>query len=180
MSTWTGSDIDDLAYIGIDSFSVVMALLRRRGHDGRAAPHRRAEKATDQQLQNVPSARTIARLMTTSRDHPSKSDTVAIAAIEAGVPILVQARTLIERFHTMIYKRTEAELDPWVTEARASLLASFATGLNNDKATVHAAITEPWSNGQTEGLITKLKLVKRQIYGRAKNDLLQAPLTGAV
>ncbi|MBZ0260126.1 MAG: ISL3 family transposase [Hyphomicrobiales bacterium] len=145
-----------------------------------ATRRRRAEKATDQQLQRVPSARTIARLMTTARDHLSKSDTVTIAAIEAGVPILVQARTLIERFHTMIRKRAETELDPWITEARASLLASFATGLNNDKAAVHAAITEPWSNGQTEGQITKLKLVKRQMYGRAKIDLLQARLIGAI
>ena len=39
--------------------------------------------------------------------------------------------------------------------------------------------TQPWSNGQTEGQITKLKLVKRQMYGRGKLDLLQARLTGA-
>ena len=45
---------------------------------------------------------------------------------------------------------------------------------------VGAAITEPWSNGQTEGQITKLKLVKRQMYGRGKLDLLQARLIGAV
>jgi transposase len=49
-----------------------------------------------------------------------------------------------------------------------------------DKAAVRAAITEPWSNGQTEGQITKLKLVKRQMYGRAKIDLLQARLMGAI
>ena len=42
-----------------------------------------------------------------------------------------------------------------------------------------AAITQSWSNGQTEGQITKLKLVKRQMYGRAKIDLLQARLIGA-
>ena len=45
---------------------------------------------------------------------------------------------------------------------------------------VGAAIAEPWSNGQTEGQITKLKLVKRQMYGRGKLDLLQARLIGAV
>jgi transposase len=46
-------------------------------------------------------------------------------------------------------------------------------------AVVHAALVQPWSNGQTEGQITKLKLVKRQMYGRAKIDLLQARLIGA-
>jgi transposase len=58
--------------------------------------------------------------------------------------------------------------------ARASLVASFVNGVNKDQAAVAAAITSPWSNGQTEGQITKLKLVKRQMYGRAKLDLLQA------
>ena len=43
----------------------------------------------------------------------------------------------------------------------------------------HPTITQPWSNGQTEGQINKLKLVKRQMYGRAKIDLLQARLIGA-
>jgi hypothetical protein len=49
-----------------------------------ATRRRRAEKASNQQLQKVPSARTIARLMTSARDHKSKADTVTIAAIEAG------------------------------------------------------------------------------------------------
>lgn len=41
------------------------------------------------------------------------------------------------------------------------------------------AIVSPWSNGQTEGQITRLKLIKRQMYGRAKLDLLQARVVGA-
>ena len=117
--------------------------------------------------------------MTTARDHLSKADTVTIVAIEESVPTLVQARMLIDRFHAMIRKRTEADLDPWITEAGASLIASFATGITRDGPAVRAAITQPWSNGQTEGQITKLKLVKRQMYGRAKIDLLQARLIGA-
>ena len=63
---------------------------------------------------------------------------------------------------------------------RASLFAPFANGILKDKAAVSAAITEPWSNGQVEGQINKLKLVKRQMYGRAKLDLLQARLIGAM
>ena len=117
--------------------------------------------------------------MTTARDHLSKTDTVIIAAIEAGVPALVEARTLTDRFHSMIRRKVEADLDPWVADASASRLASFASGINRDRLAVRAAITEPWSNGQTEGQITKLKLVKRQMYGRGKLDLLQARLIGA-
>ena len=140
---------------------------------------RRAEKATDQQLQKVPSARTISRLMTTARDNLSKADTVTIAAIERRVPTLVEARRLVERFQAMLRQKLDADLDPWIACARMSLIASFASGIIKDKDAVRAAITEPWSNGQTEGQITKLKLVKRQMYGRAKIDLLQARLIGA-
>ncbi len=52
-------------------------------------------------------------------------------------------------------------------------------GVEKDIAAVRNAIISPWSNGQTEGQITKLKLIKRQMYGRAKIDLLQARLVGA-
>jgi transposase len=140
---------------------------------------RRAELASNQQLQKVPSARTIARLMTSCRDHLSKSDAVTVAAIEAGVPLLVEGRGLIDRFHAMIRTKADSDLMPWIAAASATLIASFANGIAKDIAAVHAAITRPWSNGQTEGQITKLKLVKRQMYGRAKLDLLQARLIGA-
>lgn len=140
---------------------------------------RRAERATDQQLHKVPSARTIAQLMTTARDHLGKADAVTIAAIERGVPTLAEARTIIDRFHAIIRTKAADDLDPWIADASASLITSFATGIAKDKAAVRAAIFEPWSNGQTEGQITKLKLVKRQMYGRAKIDLLQARLIGA-
>jgi transposase len=79
----------------------------------------------------------------------------------------------------MIRRKTEAGLIPWIERARASLVASFANGVVKDEAAVRAAITSPWSNGQTEGQITRLKLVRRQMYGRGKIDLLQAGLIGA-
>ena len=117
--------------------------------------------------------------MTTARDRLSKADAVTIAAIEIGVPALVEARTLVMRFHTMVRQKTEAELDPWIIDAAPSLIASFTSGITNDLAAVRTAITEPWSNGQVEGRVNKLKLVKRQMYGRANIDLLQARLIGA-
>ena len=71
-----------------------------------------------------------------------------------------------------------AELDPWIDRAKATLVASFANGVTGDKAAVSAAISSGWSNGQTEGQICKLKLVKQQMYGRGKLDLLQARVVG--
>jgi hypothetical protein len=78
-----------------------------------------------------------------------------------------------------IRKNEADQLDPWIAEVSGSLVSSFATGVARDKAAIRAAIVELWSNGQVEAQITKLKLVKRQMYGRAKLDLLQARLLGA-
>ena len=52
-------------------------------------------------------------------------------------------------------------------------MAAYARGLETDYAAVKAGLLQPWSNGQTEGQVNKLKLVKRQMYGRAKFDLLR-------
>jgi transposase len=126
-----------------------------------------------------PSSRVIARMMTIARDQLSKGDAVTIATIEAAIPALVTARDLFDRFQAMIRQRKSADLRPWLQDAVSNLLASFANGLHADESAVAAALLEPWSNGQTEGQITKLKLVKRQMYGRAKLDLLRARLLGA-
>lgn len=143
-----------------------------------AARRRRAEKADANCLNRAPSARTIARLMSIGRDALSKTETVTVAAIESGVPPLGEARAIITAFQTMIRRKTLAELELWLERARASLVASFASGVLKDREAISAAITSPWSNGQTEGQITKLKLVKRQMYGRGKLDLLQARVIG--
>jgi transposase len=58
-------------------------------------------------------------------------------------------------------------------------MRTFASGLTKDRDAVAAALALPWSNGQTEGQITRLKLVKRQMFGRGKLDLLEARLIGA-
>ena len=82
-----------------------------------------------QQLHKVPSARVISRLMTTSRDHLSKADTVTIAAIEARVPALAEACRLVEWFQSMLRQKRAADLDPWIVTASASLIASLASGI---------------------------------------------------
>ena len=57
----------------------------------------------------------------------------------------------------MIRNRKEADLVPWIAAASDSLTGSFASGVTEDIAAVQAALVQPWSNGQTEGQITKLK-----------------------
>jgi len=142
------------------------------------ATRRRQADKINSAPSRTPAARTLARLMTISRDQLSRSDAVTVAAIEDGVPLLVEAREIVAAFQAMVRKRYLDALDPWLERARSSLIVSFANGVLKDKAAVAAAITSAWSNGQTEGQITKLKLVKRQMYGRGKLDLLQARVIG--
>jgi transposase len=118
----------------------------------------------------------LSRLMLSERDQLTKGDAITVARVEKGVPLLVTARDLVERFHAMVRERDPANLPAWITDAAGSILASFGKGIVADRDAVTAAMTQPWSNGQTEGQITKLKLVKRQMYGRAKLDLLRARL----
>ena len=65
-------------------------------------------------------------------------------------------------------------LTTWLADARRSgvrALETFAAGLEQDGAAIRAALTTPWSSGQAEGQITRLKLIKRQMYGCASFDL---------
>ena len=67
-------------------------------------------------------------------------------------------------------------LTAWLDRADASRLPeirSFAAGIRRDRAAVDAALSSVWSNGQTEGQVNRLKALKRQMYGRAKLDLLR-------
>ena len=140
---------------------------------------RRSEKAALGRPGVAPPARKLSHLMTTHREQLTKAEAVTVAAIEAGVPELATARKVLDRFHRMLRTRDTAALTPWMADSETSLLASFCNGLKADLAAVTAALTEPWSNGQTEGQITRLKLVKRQMYGRGRLDLLRARLVGA-
>lgn len=82
----------------------------------------------------------------------------------------------VQQFAQMVRHRTGAQLDGWLEAVATSGLAelqSFVTGVYQDKDAVLAGLTLPWSQGQTEGQVTRLKLIKRQMYGRAKLDLLR-------
>ena len=81
---------------------------------------------------------------------------------------------LLDRFHAMMRSKDKARLDPWIAMAADTKLAAFAAGVEADKDAVAAAISTPWSSGQVEGKVNRLKAIKRQMYGRAKIDLLRA------
>lgn len=87
------------------------------------------------------------------------------------VPELVIALMAMGDFQSMIHSKTARKLDEWLEVAKSSLVGSFAGGVERDMTAVRNAVLSPWSIGQTEGQITRLKLIRRQIYGRAKNSI---------
>jgi len=139
-----------------------------------ATRRRRSEMAPDGRPRKCPSARAIARMMALRRDHLTSDEALTVAQIEHGVPRRAEAAALVDAFQTMIRNRQPDLRDAWLPKAEQSLLSSFARGLRADREAVVAAMKEPWSNGQAEGQINRLKSLKRQMYGRAKLDLLKA------
>jgi transposase len=89
---------------------------------------------------------------------------------------LGKAYELVQDFRTMVTRRQLAFLPCWIEEAKASGLPElrrFAEGLLRDYDAVRAALSFEYSQGQTEGQVHRLKLIKRQGYGRASFDLLR-------
>ena len=177
--------LDEQWEAGCRNGAALWRALRLRGFRGClrvvsewTARRKKAEKADPAALARAPSARTVAHLLTVGRERLSKAETITVAAIENGVAVLVEAREIILEFQGIIRRKALAELDTWISRARSSLVAAFANGVSKDKAAIEAAIALSWSNGQTEGQICKLKLVKRQMYGRGNLDLLQARVMG--
>ena len=92
-------------------------------------------------------------------------------------PEVAQAQELALSFVRLIKERCAVDLRGWLIEAGRSGVAefvSFANGITSDFQAVRAALEYEWSNGQVEGQVHRLKLVKRQMYGRGKLDLLRA------
>jgi transposase len=91
-------------------------------------------------------------------------------------PAIAQAYTLSQAFLALVRERRGDALAAWMTEATTSgieALARFAQGLQEDLAAITAGLTLPWSNGPVEGQVNRLKLLKRQSYGRAGVGLLR-------
>ncbi|MDP3221195.1 MAG: transposase [Deltaproteobacteria bacterium] len=105
-----------------------------------------------------------------------------VARLVETCPTVRGGQRLTRSFMSLFETRDPAQLVPCLEDAEASAMASFrdiAIGLRRDFEAVHAALTSPWSNGQTEGQVTKVKLLKRQGYGRANLHLLRQRLLGA-
>ncbi|HET8842754.1 MAG TPA: transposase, partial [Ktedonobacteraceae bacterium] len=99
-----------------------------------------------------------------------------IELICAAHPDLKMAYQIGQQFVMMLAERRYLDLDAWLALAEQSSLPEFkrfAHGIRRDYAAVKAAFSSEVSNGQVEGQVQRLKVQKRQVYGRANFDLLR-------
>ena len=88
-------------------------------------------------------------------------------------PGIARIAQLAQGFFRIVRERNIQALIPWIQAAKQTALAGFASRLERDMEAAKAALTLPWSQGHVEGQVHRLKLIKRQMYGRAGFSLLR-------
>jgi transposase len=129
----------------------------------------------------VPSSSTVAWWLQghihTAKPEVAEEQKAFLNHLYTLAPVLKEAAELAQEFARLVKKRQGSELDAWLEKARQSTcreIQVFAQGLRQDLAAVQNAVILEWSNGPVEGQVNRLKMLKRQMYGRANFDLLRA------
>lgn len=123
-----------------------------------------------------PSVREVTNWIMTHPDHLDTDEATALAAITTRSPELDQLATYVREFATMMTKLRGYQLTPWITAVEQDCLpalASFARNLRRDFDAIHNGLSLPFSSGPVEGAVNRIKILKRQMFGRAKLDLLR-------
>ncbi len=123
-----------------------------------------------------PSPRTITTWIMSHPTGLTPDDAVHLKAIYDICPELASLAEHVRGFAEMMNNRHGHQLDMWIAEADNEVLPnlrSFANGLRRDHAAVTAGLTLPFSSGAVEGAVNKIKMLKRQMFGRANLDLLR-------
>jgi transposase len=123
------------------------------------------------------SSRSLAWLLLKKSSALTAEEQVFLASLFDQCQPLAKAKDLAQLFVEMVKERKAEDINAWCDLGCSPdvpvELRHFAQGLGNDLAAVKASMSLPWSNGQTEGQVNRLKLIKRQMFGRAKFDLLR-------
>jgi transposase len=123
----------------------------------------------------LPSAKRLAWLLVKDQEQLDEKEQLLLQYVLQH-PVVAKCHVMAHQFIRMVRQRLSKELAVWLKACLASKIvefASFADGLESDIAAVRAALEMDWSNGQLEGQVNRLKLIKRQMYGRANFDLLR-------
>ena len=168
---------------GLTDAAALHAELRERGWAGSeqtvrryVRPFRQALAAPDP-APAVPKTRQITRWLLTRPGHLQAGEQAQLEAIRARCPHIDALAGHITAFAHMMTARTGSrDLEAWLAAVEAgdrSGLRSLAIGIRHDQQAVTNGLTLPWNSGKVEGTVNKIKMIKRQMYGRADFDLLR-------
>jgi transposase len=170
-------DLRQRGYAG--GYGVVAAYARRlRQAQGLPPGHRRARQplpAVAEPSCQPLTPRRATWLVLRRETKRTDAETQQLTALRAQQAEVAEAIDLAQDFATLVRQRQPTQLDPWLKRATTSAVDAmrrFATGLYEDYEAVKAGVTLPWSTSPVEGHINRLKMVKRQMFGRARLDLL--------
>jgi transposase len=168
---------------GITDASVLHAELAAQGWHGSAQAVRRYVRPFRHQATApppapaVPKGRQITRWLLSRPEHLQPSEQDQLAAIQDRCPHLDALAGHVRGFAEMMTgRRGEQQLEDWLTAVEADdqpQLHSFAAGIRTDQQAVTNGLTLPYSSGKVEGNVNRIKMLKRQMYGRAGFDLLR-------
>jgi transposase len=125
----------------------------------------------------IPATRQITRWLLSRPDSLDADEQQQLAGLQDRCPHLDGLAGHVRLFAEMMTRRRgQQELDGWLAAVEADdqpALHSFANGIRRDQQAVTAGLTLPYSSAAVEGTVTKIKMLKRQMYGRASLDLLR-------
>lgn len=179
---------------GVRKGTVLFKEIQERGYEGgitrlrdflRQLKHQtangsRADNDTPSQLPRLISARQLAFSMGRPPECLPNSTVQLVRLLETDL-YLSETIALAREFTQLVSERKADQFPGWLARAKAAQappMRRFALSLEGDLAAVTAALQYEWSNGPTEGHVNRLKMLKRQMYGRAKLDLLRIRMLG--
>ncbi len=175
-------EIKEQGYVGSDS-SVSRFVAKIRSRKGKPRSFQSVEPTLETRVTKVeaeqrrpPTALHVARLMTLTDEQRVDWQKTYLTRLCQADPVIAQTYDLVQDFTIMLRERQGGRLDGWlkrVQEQEGSELRSFAQGIQRDYDAVKAGLTLEWSNGQVEGQVHRLKLLKRQMYGRGSFQVLR-------
>lgn len=167
-------EIEPQGYAGSATIVRLFVQQLRKAHATSA--HQENQPVEQDPTQYPPTLRSITGFILRQPDKRSEDEEEILSKISAGHPKLATTIQLARAYADIIRQQQEADLDAWLKKANKCgyrVWRNFATSIYQDIDAIRAALLYPWSNGPTVGHVNRLKFIKRQMYGRAMDDLLR-------
>ena len=164
-----------LGFSGRDALVRTWATERRRAEPNGT----RAQQSAGGKPWRPPSGRRVARLLMAKPQTLSRHDRAFTTRLLEEVPALAATAAAAKRLQGVLRKKTDEPLADVLAVAETTHLSDFVTELRKDITAVEAALSMPWTTSPAEGQISRIKMIKRTMYGRAGFELLRARVLNA-